>query len=167
MGSDSAHFILRNNMINKFIDKITGKAAKQAAEAAAAAELVRIEAERKEAAAKAEKAEARRLKAEEKKNKKTAKEIATENQEPYVNIDSVSIDPANPGQGAFELDWNSFFIAKLTKAGYQGKDDEQIVDQWFQEVCRNIVLETYEQHEAQSPQRVHRRELGDGRSEIS
>lgn len=95
---------------------------------------------------------------------KTAKEIATAKAEPYVNIDSVSIDPANPGQGAFELDWNEFFVAKLVKAGYVGKTDEQIVDQWFQDVCRNVVLETYEQYEANNPMRVQKEDLGSGRS---
>ena len=99
-----------------------------------------------------------------KSKKKTAKEIATEKAEPYVNIDSVQIDPKNPGQGAFELDWNEFFVAKLVKAGYQGKTDEQIVDQWFQDVCRNVVLETYEQYEANNPQRVQKEDLGGGRS---
>tara|TARA_B110000977_G_scaffold110952_1_gene144114 strand:+ start:385 stop:750 length:366 start_codon:yes stop_codon:yes gene_type:complete len=99
-----------------------------------------------------------------KSKKKTAKELATEKAEAYVNIDSVQIDAKNPGQGAFELDWNEFFVAKLVKAGYQGKNDEQIVDQWFQDVCRNVVLETYEQYEANNPQRVQKEDLGGGRS---
>ena len=103
-------------------------------------------------------------KPETKAKKQTAKEIATTKAEAYVNIDSVQIDPKNPGQGAFELDWNEFFVAKLVKAGYQGKTDEQIVDQWFQDVCRNVVLETYEQYEANNPQRVQKEDLGGGRS---
>lgn len=99
--------------------------------------------------------------------KKTAKEIATAKAEPYVNIDKVMIDPQNPGQGGFELDWNEFFVAKLVKAGYQGRDDEQIVDQWFQDVCRNIVLETYEQYAANDTSKIKRTDLGNGRSEFS
>ena len=102
--------------------------------------------------------------------KKTDKEIATERGEPYVNIVSVELDPDNVGQGAFELDWNEFFIAKLARAGYQGKDDAQMVDQWFQDVCRHVVLETYEQYEANNPRplnAVQRRDLGDGYSEMS
>lgn len=99
--------------------------------------------------------------------KKTAKEIATAKAEPYVNIDKVMIDPQNPGQGGFELDWNEFFVAKLVKSGYQGRDDEQIVDQWFQDVCRNIVLETYEQYAANDTAKVKRTDLGNGRSEFS
>jgi hypothetical protein len=102
--------------------------------------------------------------------KKTAKELATEKGEPYVNIISVELDPENIGNGAFELDWNDFFVAKLVRTGYKGKDDAQIVDQWFQDVCRNVVMETFEQYEANNPRPstgVKRRDLGDGRSEIS
>lgn len=105
-----------------------------------------------------------------KSKKKSDKEVATERGEPYVNIASVQLDPDNVGQGAFELDWNEFFIAKLVRAGYQGRDDEQIVDQWFQDVCRHVVLETYEQYEANNPRpqnAVQRRDLGDGYSEMS
>lgn len=79
---------------------------------------------------------------------KTPKEIATEAGEPWVNILSIEIDPDNIGNGAFELDWNDIFVAKLVRAGYKGKDDATIVDQWFQTICRNVVLETYEQYEA-------------------
>jgi hypothetical protein len=102
--------------------------------------------------------------------KKTPKQIATEKGEPYVNIISVELDPENIGNGAFELDWNDFFVAKLIRSGYKGKDDSQIVDQWFQDVCRNVVLETFEQYEANNPRPVtgvKRRDLGDGRSEVS
>ena len=41
------------------------------------------------------------------------------------------------------------FVAKLVRAGYQGKTDNDIVDNWFQDVCRNVVLESYEQEQAQ------------------
>ena len=80
------------------------------------------------------------------------------------------MDPSNIGNGAFELDWNEFFIAKLIRAGYKGADDAQIVDQWFQDVCRNVVLETFEQFEANNPRPlsgVQRKDLGAGRTEVS
>ena len=102
--------------------------------------------------------------------KKSPKELATEKGEPWVNITSVELDPENIGNGAFELDWNEFFVAKLIRAGYKGKDDQQIVDQWFQDVCRNVVLETFEQYEANNPRPptgVQRKDLGGGRSEVS
>jgi hypothetical protein len=102
--------------------------------------------------------------------KKTPKQIATEKGEPYVNIISVELDSENIGNGAFELDWNDFFVAKLVRSGYKGKDDSQIVDQWFQDVCRNVVMETFEQYEANNPRPVtgvQRKDLGGGRSEVS
>lgn len=118
-------------------------------------------------AARMERARVKKLEEQAANKPKSEKDIATENKEPYVNIVSVEIDPSNPGQGAFELDWNEFFVAKLVRAGYEGKDDEQIVDQWFQDVCRNVVLETYEQYAANNPNRVNKRDLGNGRVEIS
>jgi hypothetical protein len=107
--------------------------------------------------------------------KKSNKELATEAGEPYINIISVELDPDNIGNGSFELDWNDIFVAKLVKAGYmQKKDDtdDQIVDRWFQSICRNILNENYEQWEANQPvdsrpRRVDRNDLGNGRTEIS
>lgn len=101
------------------------------------------------------------------KSKKSAKDLATEKGEPWVNILSIELDPENIGNGAFELDWNDFFVAKLVRAGYKGKDDAQIVDQWFQTICRNVVLETYEQYEANKTGGIERKPLGDGRTEVS
>ena len=108
--------------------------------------------------------------AEPKAKKKTAKEIATENKEPYVDIVKVELDPENIGQGAFEIDWNEYFVAKLVRSGYKGKDDEQIVDQWFQDVCRHVVLETYEQYDANNPRPtnpIQKKDIGGGRTEVS
>ena len=104
---------------------------------------------------------------------KTAKQIATENKEPYVAILTMDIDPANLHQGAFELDWNEIFIARLVKAGYMMKPtdaDSDLVDRWFQNVCRHVVMETWEQEQAirnSGTQYVRTRDIGDGRTEIS
>lgn len=106
---------------------------------------------------------------------KTPKEIATEAGEPYISILSVELDPDDIGNGSFELDWNDVFVARLVKAGYmQRKDDtdDQIVDRWFQSICRNILNENFEQWEANQPvdsrpRRVDRNDLGNGRTEIS
>jgi len=109
-------------------------------------------------------------KPEPKTKKKSKKDLATERGEPYVEIISVEIDPDNIGQGAFELEWNDIFLAKLVRAGYEGKTDENIVDRWFQDVCRNVVLETYEQYEANNPRPVNgvqKKDIGGGRTEVS
>jgi hypothetical protein len=104
---------------------------------------------------------------------KTAKEIAEEKGEPYVAILSLDIDPDNLHQGAFELDWNEKFVANLVRAGYMMKkedSDSEIVDRWFQNVCRHVVMETWEQDQAinPSPQRwTKSRDIGNGRREVS
>lgn len=112
-----------------------------------------------------------------KQTKKSPKELATERGEPYVAILSVDVDPNNINSGAFELDWNSKFAANLARAGYQkkpGETEDIIVNRWFTEVCRNVALEFYEQEQADPWNRelddlrtVKRRDLGNGRSEIS
>ena len=103
---------------------------------------------------------------------KTAKQLATEAGEPWVSVVSMDVDPANLSQGAFELDWNDIFVARLVKAGYMIKPtdtDSEIVDRWFQNVCRNVAMETWEQEQAirNSGIYVQRRDLGDNRTEIS
>ena len=104
---------------------------------------------------------------------KSAKDLATEKKEPYVNVLSMDVDPDNLHAGAFELDWNEYFVARLDKAGYMmNKDDTdaEIVDRWFQNVCRHVVMETWEQEQAMnpSPQRyTQSRDLGNGRREVS
>ena len=105
------------------------------------------------------------------KPKKSAKDLATEKGEPYVAILGMEVDPDNLHQGSFELDWNSIFVTRLVRAGYMMKEtdtDADIVDRWFQNVCRHVVMETFEQEEAMNPQRfVRSRDLGDGRTEHS
>ncbi len=111
-----------------------------------------------------------------------AKALATAAGEPYVAILSVDIDPKDINNGAFELDWNDKFLLNLVKAGYKLKEDDteaEIVDRWFHTVCRNVVLEVYEQNQADPDNRIppltkskderviNRRPLGDGRSEMS
>ena len=58
------------------------------------------------------------------------------------------------------------------KAGYMIKKDDtdaEIVDRWFQNVCRHVVMETWEQEEAinKSGVWVRSTSIGDGRSEVS
>ena len=104
------------------------------------------------------------------------KELATKNNEPYVSITKVDVDPNNINAGSFELDYNDKFVVNLIKAGYKVKPDDtdnDIVDRWFQTVCRNIALEIYEQQDADPSNRdadlrvVKSRDIGNGRSEVS
>jgi hypothetical protein len=103
---------------------------------------------------------------------KTEKELATERSDPWIQVLRIDVDPNNLHQGAFELDWNDIFVARLVKAGYMMKpedSDAEIVDRWFQNVCRHVVMETWEQEQAikNSGVWVQRRDIGDGRSEVS
>lgn len=106
-----------------------------------------------------------------KKPVKTDKELATERGDPYVAIVALDVNPDNLHEGAFELDWNEKFIANLVRAGYMMKPtdtDAEIVDRWFQNICRNVVMETWEQDQAMNPQRFTKsRDLGGGRREVS
>jgi hypothetical protein len=102
----------------------------------------------------------------------TPKQIADTKGEPWVNVVQVELDPDNIGNGAFELDWNDKFVTNLVRAGYKGKTDSDMVDQWFQDVCRNVVQENFEQWEANQPvgdrpREIQRRDIGDGRTEVS
>ena len=110
------------------------------------------------------------------KKKLSPKEEATKNGEPYVAILKVELDPENINNGAFELDWNDKFLTNLIKQGYKIRPDDtdnDIVDRWFQTVCRNIALEVYEQEIADPEKRrsevrvIQQRDLGNGRTEVS
>jgi hypothetical protein len=110
--------------------------------------------------------------------KLTEKEIATQKGEPYIAITKMAVDPNNVNAGEFEFDWNDKFVLNLIKAGYKIKSDDtdsQIVDRWFQTVCRNVALEIYEQDQADPTNRdmisdmrvIRSRDIGNGRSEVS
>ena len=110
----------------------------------------------------------------EKKVELSDKEKATMAGEPYVNVVKMAVDPEDIHNGEFELDWNDIFVARLVKAGYMMKPndtDAEIVDRWFQNVCRHVVMETWEQEQAikksYGSQYIHDRDIGDGRREIS
>lgn len=102
--------------------------------------------------------------------KLSPKEQATKNGEPYVEILKVELDPANMNYGSFEIDWNEQFVAQLRTMGYpRDAEDEVVVDLWFQSVCRNILMETYEQESA-SPDNIryiNKKDLGGGKTEVS
>lgn len=101
--------------------------------------------------------------------KLSAKEQATKNNEPYIEIIKVEIDNDNPSYGSFEMDWNEQFVTKLRSMGYPGDKDEVVVDLWFQSVCRNILMETYEQEAANRDniRYINRKDIGGGKTEVS
>jgi len=101
----------------------------------------------------------------------SAKEIATANNEPYIAIVDLKINPNDINSGEIKLDWNDKFVLDCIRCGYKIKNDDtdaDIVDRWYTQLCKNIVMETYEQAEADLTNRDNRfRDLGGGYSEHS
>ena len=74
-------------------------------------------------------------------NAKTPKEIATEKGETWVQVIDTQINPESPSEGYFELDWNELFIKMLAENGYNGKTEADIIDLWFNDLCRTIAAQ--------------------------
>ena len=71
------------------------------------------------------------------------KQTATINEKSWVSMTKLVTDPNKPAYGSFELDWNDFFITELTAAGYKGATEEIIVDDWLNELCKNVAMEEF------------------------
>ena len=81
------------------------------------------------------------------KPKLSEKDQATARKEPYIKVLDTQIDPNNPANGYFELDWNSYFIDELKKAGYNANTEEEIIDKWFKALCQNVIAEDEQNRE--------------------
>jgi hypothetical protein len=73
-----------------------------------------------------------------------SKQLATLKGEPWVTILSMDFNYKNSLEGSFELDWNEFFVKKLEDEGYAGPTPDNVVNQWFMEVCRNVAMEEFD-----------------------
>ena len=78
------------------------------------------------------------------------KNMATHNGEDYIRVVGMELDEGQPGKGFFELDFNDNFVEYLAKSGYEGLEPDQIVDSWFSDLCKNIVLSDLEDEEGVS-----------------
>jgi pyruvate/2-oxoglutarate dehydrogenase complex dihydrolipoamide acyltransferase (E2) component len=160
-------------MIKTFLEKITGidKIKEKAAEEAAKALELALEA--KQAAEEAEKlrsaaeAAAKQAAEEERIAKLSPKERATEKKEPWVAVLETHVNQENVKNGFFELDWNEYFVLQLKQQGYQGSNEEEIVDQWFQELCRNVGAEAGVDMERRGSGYINRALRDDGLTEVS
>jgi hypothetical protein len=74
-------------------------------------------------------------------NNRYDKEEAIEKKEPWVTVIKMGVDPNNVVQGFFELDWNDDFVQYLSDQGIEGPTDEDIVNKWFNAVCRTVLLQ--------------------------
>jgi len=95
------------------------------------------------------------------------KEIATAKKEPYIAVLDTHVNKDNIRNGFFELDWNEYFVLQLKEAGYKGTTEEEMVDQWFQDLCRNIGAEEGVDMERRGSGYVNVSNIGNGRAEIS
>jgi len=161
------------NIIQTLFEKVTGIdkiRAKAAAEAEAAIQLaLEAQAEAKASSLAAEEAKAEEVAAKEAERiaKLTPKELATEKKEPYIAVLDTKVNPENPRNGFFELDWNEYFIMQLKEAGYYGETDEELADRWFQDLCRNIGAESGVDMDRRGAGYINVNDLGNGKSEIS
>jgi hypothetical protein len=99
-------------------------------------------------------------------SKLSPKELANEKGEPYVAVLDTKVNTDNVRNGFFELDWNEHFIVQLRLNGFQGQSEEEIVDLWFQELCRNVGAEAGVNMDRRASGYVNVNNLGDGKSEI-
>lgn len=151
-------YIKMNKLIKKIfgIDKIEAEAIE--------ATKTRIEAE---AAAIAATKAAEEAKEQERLAKLTPKELATERKEPWVAVLETHVNKENIRNGFFELDWNEFFVLELRKAGYKGSSDEEIVDMWFSELCKNVGTASGIEMDRRGSGYINKALREDGLSEIS
>jgi len=95
------------------------------------------------------------------------KEEATAKKQPWVGVLETHVNPDNPSNGFFELDWNEYFIVQLKGHGYDGPTEESIVDAWFQTLCRNIGAEQGLDMDRRGSGYINVQKIGDNRSEVS
>lgn len=130
--------------------------------------LERLEKERTDALARAAEALVKEKEAVESARlaKLTPKDLANEKAEPYVAVLETKVNVDNPRNGFFELDWNEHFVTQLKNAGYSGETDEEIVDQWFQDLCRNVGAEAGVSMDRRGSGYINVNKIDGNRSEI-
>ena len=69
------------------------------------------------------------------------KKVAELKNEPYVNVLKLDVNPENAKAGYMELDWNDHFVKFLHENGYTGESDEAVVNKWFNDVCRTVLVQ--------------------------
>lgn len=73
-----------------------------------------------------------------------SKKVATIKGEHWVRVINMDFNHASSLEGSFELDWNDLFLDKLKSEGYVGHNPDDIVNQWFISICRNVAMEEFD-----------------------
>lgn len=154
--------------MNKFLKKILGIEKIENEIAASIQQKLQAEEHTKKAFEEAENArlEAERARQEAYYSKLSPKELANEKKEPYIAVLETRVNDQNPRNGFFELDWNEHFITFLKSEGYFGETEEEIVDTWWREVCRNVAAEEGISMDRRGSGYINVTNLGNGMSEI-
>jgi hypothetical protein len=154
-----------NNFMKKLfgIDKLEAEA-KTALDAKISAIL-----EAKQAQLESEQAKQEAKQAQEGANlaKMDEKAAATAQKLPYIAVLKTHVNDQNLRNGFFELDWNEYFIVQLRADGYEGETEEQLVDQWWREICKNVAAEDGISVERRASGYINVNRLGNGKTEIS
>jgi hypothetical protein len=96
------------------------------------------------------------------------KEAANAKKEPWVAVLQTHVNPESPKNGFFELDWNEYFVLMLRNNGYTGVTEEEIVDQWFSDLCREVGSEdNVPGMDRRGSGYINVNNLGNGRTEVS
>jgi hypothetical protein len=96
------------------------------------------------------------------------KEAANAKKEPWVAVLETHVNPDSPRNGFFELDWNEYFVLMLRNNGYTGVTEEEIVDQWFSDLCREVGSEeNVPGMDRRGSGFINVNNLGNGKSEVS
>jgi len=93
------------------------------------------------------------------------KKAATKAKKPWVAVLNTHVNHHDIKNGFFELDWNNEFVNMLQQSGYQGQSEEEIVDRWFQTLCRTIGNEQGIDVTGSGYVQINRRD--DGKTEVS
>ena len=96
------------------------------------------------------------------------KQAANAKKEPWVTVLQTHVNPESPKNGFFELDWNEYFVLMLRNNGYTGVTEEEIVDQWFSDLCREVGSEeNVPSMDRRGSGYINVNNLGNGRTEVS
>lgn len=103
------------------------------------------------------------------------KALATAHDDPYFRVLSGDFVTGKNGDGqmTFELDWNTRFAEQLSANGWPGYSEDQIVNNWFEDVCRQMVTDDVEEEEGghdfiqQAGRRIKRQNLGGDHTSVS
>ncbi|MCK9532206.1 MAG: hypothetical protein M0R77_16850 [Gammaproteobacteria bacterium] len=73
------------------------------------------------------------------------KKVATVLEQPWIKVVSSSYEPEDGIDGfSFELDYNHLFVQYLKQNGYTGLVDDEIVEEWFNDVSKTEMANEIE-----------------------